>query len=228
MPAHGALSGVAPNLTYTPAQNFYGSDSLSFVVNDGAIDSSSAVVSISVNHVNHSPLAIGQNVALDEDTTEAILLTGTDADGDTLSFAIVAQPQHGTLSGSAPNLVYTSAPDYFGSDSFTFRVNDGVADSERATVSITVTSVNDPPTVAITTPASGAQFDAGDTIHITATASDKDGSIATLRLLLDGVVISEQQQGTASFDLLDAAAGDHTITAMAADNQGASITSTPV
>ena len=113
IPAHGNLSGVAPNLTYTPAQDFYGSDSLSFVVNDGTIDSSSAVVSISVNHVNHPPNAIGQNVTLDEDTNKAITLTGTDSDGDVLSFAIVEQPQHGMLTGLLPNLIYQPAARLF-------------------------------------------------------------------------------------------------------------------
>ena len=52
---------------------------------------------------------------------------------------------HGTLSGTAPPLTYTPAADYFGPDSFTFTVFDGQATSVPATVTITVTEVNDPP-----------------------------------------------------------------------------------
>ena len=96
------------------------------------LDSSAAAVAINVNHVNHSPIAIGQNLTLTRTPPHGISLTGTDADGDILTFAIVTQPQHGTLSGSGPSLVYTSVLDYFGPDFFTFRVNDGIADSESA------------------------------------------------------------------------------------------------
>ena len=66
--------------------------------------------------------------------------SGSDADGDGLTFTVVAGPSHGTLSGAAPNLTYTPAADYNGPDSFTFKVNDGTVDSSPATVSITVTS----------------------------------------------------------------------------------------
>ena len=62
-----------------------------------------------------------------------------------LTFAIASPPAHGTLSGTAPNLTYTPAQDYNGPDSFTFTVNDGSLTSAVATVSITVTPVNDAP-----------------------------------------------------------------------------------
>ena len=73
-----------------------------------------------------------------EDTAAAITLTGTDVDGDALTFAWSSAPRHGTLSGTAPNLTYTPAADYHGPDSFTFMANDGQADSAPATISITV------------------------------------------------------------------------------------------
>lgn len=54
-------------------------------------------------------------------------------------------PGIGTLSGTAPSLTYTPAANYNGTDSFTFKVNDGTVDSNVATVTITVTPVNDAP-----------------------------------------------------------------------------------
>ena len=222
-PTHGTLSGTAPNLTYTPAAHFFGSDSFTFRANDGSANSNTATIQITVVHVNHPPTANGQNVSLDEDTTAAISLTGSDPDGDAITFSIVVQPAHGTLTGSAPNVVYIPAPDYFGTDSFAFRTNDGSANSQNGVVNLTVRPVNDPPTVQISTPASGAQFDPGDTVHIVATASDIDGTIATFRLLVDGAVVSEQlQTSTATFDLLDVAAGDYSISAVVIDNEGGS------
>jgi hypothetical protein len=99
---------------------------------------------------NHEPTAKHQSVELDEDTPAAITLTGTDQDGDPLTFKIVSTPAHGTLSGNAPALNYTPSADYNGSDTFTFIVNDGQADSQAATVNLAVKPVNDAPIAAAT------------------------------------------------------------------------------
>ncbi|MBI4302836.1 MAG: SBBP repeat-containing protein, partial [Chloroflexi bacterium] len=90
------------------------------------------------------PVANNQSVATNEDTAKAITLTAADADGDALTYAIVAQPSHGSLSGMLPNVIYTPALNYNGSDNFTFKANDGKADSNIATISITVNAVSDP------------------------------------------------------------------------------------
>jgi YVTN family beta-propeller protein len=84
------------------------------------------------------PVAYGQSFLMQQNTASAVVLAAADADGDPLAFSVVAGPAHGTLSGIAPNLTYEPAADYGGPDSFTFTANDGVADSESATVSITV------------------------------------------------------------------------------------------
>src|SRR5205823_2741769 len=145
-PLHGALSGVAPNLTYTPAANYNGADSFTFKANDGTVDSVAATVSLTVVHVNHAPVAAAQTATTAEDTAKAIVLTRTDADRDPLTYSVVAGPAHGALSGVAPNLTYTPAANYNGADSFTFKANDGTVDSSAATVSLTITAVNDAPT----------------------------------------------------------------------------------
>ena len=99
--------------------------------------------------VNTPPTANNQSVTTAEDTSKAITLTGSDADNDTLTFTVVDGPDHGQLTGTAPNLTYMPDADYHGPDSFTFKVNDGQADSPGdATVSITVTPVADTPDVA--------------------------------------------------------------------------------
>lgn len=97
------------------------------------------------NDLNQAPVANPQSVTTAEDTPLAIVLSGSDPDGDPLTFAVEAGPAHGALGGIAPNLVYTPALNFNGPDSFTFTAHDGLAASEPATVSIDVTPVNDAP-----------------------------------------------------------------------------------
>jgi VCBS repeat-containing protein len=153
-PTNGILSGLNPNtgaVTYTPNTNFNGSDSFTFRVNDGQTNSSAATVAITVTPVNDAPIANGQSVTTAEDTPKAITLTGIDVENNPLTFSIVTGPTNGTLSGLSPNtgaVTYIPSTNFNGSDSFTFRVNDGLSNSSPASVNITVTPVNDPPVVA--------------------------------------------------------------------------------
>jgi len=84
---------------------------------------------------------------LAEDSTTSITLTGSDPEGASLTYSVVTSPQFGTLTGTPPNLTYQPNPNYTGTDSFTFKVNDGAKDSTAASVSLTVIAVNDPPTL---------------------------------------------------------------------------------
>ena len=172
-PSNGILSGTEPNLTYTPNENYTGSDSFTFKVNDGAADSAPATVSISVTSSNDTPVADDKPVTTAEDTLVSITLRGSDADGDALTFTIVegSGPGHGTLSGTAPDMIYTPAENYTGSDSFTFTVTDGSATSAPATVTITVTAVNDAPTA----DDQNIETSEDTVLPITLTGSDVDG-----------------------------------------------------
>ena len=94
---------------------------------------------------NRPPTAIGQSVTVQEDSSIAITLNGSDPDGGGLAFTVRTLPTHGTLSGFGQILTYTPPQDYFGPDSFTFSVRDQQSESAPATVDITVTPVNDAP-----------------------------------------------------------------------------------
>jgi Big-like domain-containing protein len=106
-----------------------------------------------------APVAADQSVTTAEDTAKSITLTATDVDSPSLTFSVVTPPSHGSLSvisdiacgisgtssSCATSVTYTPAKDYNGPESFTFKANDGRLDSSPATVSITVTPVNDGP-----------------------------------------------------------------------------------
>src|SRR5690606_30879274 len=123
--SNGSLSGTGANLTYTPNSNYNGADSFLFKVNDGSLDSIPVVVLINVSPVNDAPVAFPQTLAIVEDTPTAVILQAMDQEGDLLIYTIVSQPTNGTLVGSGANYTYTPNSNFSGSDSFTFKVNDG-------------------------------------------------------------------------------------------------------
>ncbi len=139
-PTHGVLSGTAPNLTYSPAANYNGPDSFTFKVNDGAADSSTATVSISVTAVNDAPVANPVTVSTVSGQSTPLTLSGTDIDGNPLTFVILTSPAHGPLTGTGATRTYSSVAGFVGSDSFTYAATDGQSQSAPATVSITVTA----------------------------------------------------------------------------------------
>ncbi|MBI5406795.1 MAG: tandem-95 repeat protein, partial [Nitrospirae bacterium] len=145
-------------------------------VTDSALGTISKALSITIN-ANQPPVANNQTISTAEDTSLTITLTGSDLDGDPLSFSVFTGPSNGTLSGTAPNLTYTPNANFNGSDSFTFRVNDGLQYSNTATVSITVTAVNDPPVLASIGNRTVAE---GATLNVGVSATDADGTTPTL------------------------------------------------
>jgi len=182
-PAHGTLGSQSaqncvsgtPNtdtsrVTFTPAANYNGSDSFTFKVNDGQVDSAVATVSLTVNAVNDVPTATAGSASTPHDTPVTVTVNGTDVETCELTFSVVTAPAHGTAGApggvacvpGTPNsdsatILYTPTPGYSGPDSFTFKTNDGTTDSPAATVSLTVTPpVNTVPT-ANATSASTAQ-----------------------------------------------------------------------
>jgi hypothetical protein len=143
-PQNGVLSGTAPNLTYTPNLNFYGEDSFQFYVDDGSTVSINSTVTIHVIPVNDPPIAIDiPEVETYESTPVDLTLLGIDVDvEDVLTFEVTNLPVHGELIGLGADRTYTPDENFIGEDMFTYTVFDGTADSNLATVTITVLSVN--------------------------------------------------------------------------------------
>lgn len=148
-PSHGALSGTAPNIWYSPSANYHGTDSFTFRVSDGQEMSNNATVGITINPVNDAPSAQAYSLSIQEDQVSTLSLQATDIDGDPLNWEVVQSPVNGLLGNNTgqigDTITYTPNGDYHGLDIFIFRVNDGLVDSNFADVSIEVVPVNDAP-----------------------------------------------------------------------------------
>ncbi len=149
-PANGTISFTADGaFTYTPALGFTGTDSFSYVVNDGLADSSEATVAITVNRVNAAPVANDDDYSTTEDTAiieMSFAANDTDADLDPLAVKDIVGPGNGTLTLNVDGtFTYTPNADFYGTDTFTYSVTDGLLDSNWATVAISVNPVNDAP-----------------------------------------------------------------------------------
>ncbi|MCG6156582.1 tandem-95 repeat protein [Rubinisphaera margarita] len=146
-PEHGTLTFRADgSFDYTPDPDFTGTDGFTYRATDGTLESGLGFVTLNVTPTNDTPVAVGGTIITNEDQSASGQLTANDIDGDELLFSLVQEPNHGTLILDADgSYEYIPHANYHGTDSFTFRVNDGTEDSNLAAVDIDVQSVNDTP-----------------------------------------------------------------------------------
>ncbi|MDP3501048.1 MAG: Ig-like domain-containing protein [Myxococcales bacterium] len=172
-PEHG-LASVDPRtgaFTYDGQKDFFGADTFTVEVGDGAA-TSSAPVQVTIAPVNDAPIATASSHTLDEDGRLEATCPATDVEGDPLTFQIGKKPKHGELTTdlSTGRYTYVPARDYQGPDSFTFEVSDGRLKSE-AVVRLTIRPVNDAP-VAMPLALSSNEDEA---VYGAVAASDVDG-----------------------------------------------------
>jgi len=170
----GTFQAILRTLTYQHASRDAspGERRIVVQVHDGSDESEAASATIAVTpNPNRAPVVDDDQATTDEDTAVSIGLTGSDPDCDTLAWSIADAPAHGVLSGDAPALTYTPAPDFHGTDSFTWSVSDGELSSTVATVTITINPVNDSPVAHELSVVTVED----ESVEITLTADDADG-----------------------------------------------------
>jgi len=173
---------------------------------------------------NHAPIATSQSITVDEDSSNnAITLAGTDSDSDTLTYTVTANPSHGSLSGTAPNLTYTPTANYNGADGFAFKVNDGTVDSATATVSITVSNTNEIP---IANAGADKNITLGESVDLNGTATDIDGTVDTYEWSLN--TNPSYEAFTQDITVAGLPLGTHTFTLKVTDNENGVDTDTVV
>lgn len=130
---------------FSPAASFHGKDTFLFEVRDGKAKDQ-GTIEVTVRPVNDPPRTADVKVQTSEDTPVRGTVTGTDIDGDTLTFSLGRKSKKGkvTVDEEQGSFVYTPAPNEHGADDFSVKVSDGTAEVE-ANVAVTIASVNDAP-----------------------------------------------------------------------------------
>ena len=150
--SNGSLSITDNVATYSPLEDFNGADSFTLIANDGAANSANAIISITVTAVNDAPVALADTATVDEGNTSTTLENGensllnndTDTENNPLTAILVSDPIYGSLTlNTDGTFSYDHDGSDIASDYFTYKVNDGELDSNTATVSIIINTVND-------------------------------------------------------------------------------------
>ena len=144
-PSNGSvIVNTNGSFSYTPDVNFNGTDSFFYIVTDenGGIDS--GIVEITVTALNDSPTGSNATASGDEDTLISGMLSAADVDGDQLQYTLESEVSNGAITINADGSYdYTPDADFYGTDSFTYRVSDGNGGTDVGTVEITVTGTPD-------------------------------------------------------------------------------------
>jgi len=177
-------------------------------------DPSTVIATTTVPGAAKPPVAIGQSLAVAQGRAKAITLSATDPDtpANQLTYAITTPPAHGTLTGTAPNVTYTSASDFTGTDTFQFKATDPGGLSSTATVSLRVYQANvidnTPPVILLLAPANGAVYTPGQVVNAAFACSDATTEVTScVGTTANGAPISTT-------------VGQHTFTVTAIDAQG--------
>ena len=137
--------------TGTPVQADVGSLDIKVIATDPSGEIATQTFTLTIGATNDAPVSVGDAYSTDEDTAlvipaAGVLVNDTDDDGDALDAVLVSDVSNGALTLNADgSFTYTPNADFNGSDSFTYKANDGTADGNTVTVDITVGAVNDAP-----------------------------------------------------------------------------------
>ncbi|WP_273988016.1 cadherin-like domain-containing protein, partial [Vibrio parahaemolyticus] len=172
----GSVDIVDGKLVFTPAENFNGEATITYIVTDGDL-TDEAKVSVTVTPVNDSPVAVDDTTSIQEDTvvTIDVLTNDTDVDGDKLSIESASVPkEQGTVEVVDGKLVFTPAENFNGDAEITYTVTDGEL-TDEAKVTVTVNPVNDVPTIKVEAVESITEDAVStDTVVATLTVRDTD------------------------------------------------------
>jgi VCBS repeat-containing protein len=194
--SHGtAVIDGAGKWTYSPAAGFVGEDSFTITVSDGKGGEASVTVKVTVAEPPNTVPVVSEvdPVTTEENTAVSGNVVASDADGDTLSYAVTTAASHGTaVVDGAGKWTYSPAAGFVGEDSFTITVSDGKGGEASVTVKVTVTEP--PNTVPVVSEVEPVTTEENTAVSGNVVASDADGDT------LSYAVTTAASHGTAVID----------------------------
>src|SRR5574344_573416 len=183
---HGTVEIVDGKLVYTPAENYNGTDKISYTISDGNGGEITKELTINIESVNDKPVAtiITADGTEDQILTIDVLSGASDLDGDDLTITNATNGEHGTVSILDGKLVYTPTENYNGVDKSSYTISDGNGGEITKELTINIESVNDKPVATVIT-ATGTE-DQTLTIDVLSGASDLDGDELTITTATNG------------------------------------------
>jgi phage minor structural protein len=147
--ANGTLTfNIDGSFTYTPNPNFSGSDMFTYRLTDGRLESNLGIVNITVNEIGDPPIAKNftfytkEDSILSIDVSKGLLNTAIDVDSPILTAILVTAPTKGTINlNEDGSFNYTPTANFYGIDSFTYKISDGALESNIATVTLNISDV---------------------------------------------------------------------------------------
>ena len=187
---YGVASVNGTTVSYAPDANFNGSDSFTLTLTDSAGYTTTQVISVTVNSSNDDPtITIDNTLTTDEDNNQNLTFSFSDVDGDTVSATVTTQASHGVASVSGTTISYAPDTNFNGSDNFTLTLTDSAGYTTTQTISVTVNSVNDAPSITIDSTLITSE---DNTQSLTFTFSDVDGDTVS------ATVTTQANHGVAS------------------------------
>ncbi|WP_440055533.1 Ig-like domain-containing protein [Pseudoalteromonas sp. T1lg65] len=146
LPGWASFDSTTGGLSGVPTREDVGTyGNIVITVSDGELQASLAAFEIVVQPVNAAPVANDMQRDIDEDSTTSFVADVTDLDGDALTIEVQSQPQNGQVSVQGNVLTYTPAPNFNGTDAFSYSASDGELESNTATVTVNIAAINDQP-----------------------------------------------------------------------------------
>jgi hypothetical protein len=222
-------------VTYTPNVGFSGSDSFTYIIDDGNGGTAAATVTVTVNAVvaNNPPVANNDSATTYEDTAVTINVGSNDSDpdGDALVFSNFSDPANGSVVYNGVGTVtYTPDPGFSGTDSFTYQIDDGNGGTATATVSVVVDVAPNNLPVAND---DSASVDKNNSVTINVLGNDNDPdndplTIDSLGTPVAGGSVVDNGNGTVTFTPANNFIGNDSFTYTISDGNGGTATATVV
>ena len=213
-------------ITFTPNANFNGVTTITYTISDGNGGTDTATVTLTVVPANDPPVARDDTATVTEDAPATIDVLGNDNDpeGDPLTVTEASSPDGTVTINPDGTLTFTPNANFNGTTTITYTISDGNGGFDTATVTVSVTPVNDAPVDGNET---AIATDRPVTVDVLANATDPDGdplSVTDATVDFGSVVINPD--GTLTYTPPPGFEGTATVTYVVSDGNGGTVTST--